>query len=148
MFGPRQDPRSEYAAVIPKFIAALRARRRPTIFGDGEQSRDFTYVDNVIDANLLAVDAADAPGLVFNVACGERITLNQLLDTLRELMGSDVEAVYTEPRPGEIRHSLADCGRARESLGYEPSVDFREGLERMIAATGEEAAAPLEPTPR
>ena len=148
VFGPRQDPRSEYAAVIPRFIAALRARRSPTIFGDGEQSRDFTYVDNVIDANLLAMDAADAPGQVFNVACGERITLNQLLDALRELMGSDVEAVRTEPRPGEIRHSLADCGRARESLGYEPSVGFREGLERMIAATAEEAAAKLEATSR
>jgi nucleoside-diphosphate-sugar epimerase len=107
---------------------------RPVIFGDGEQSRDFTYVANVVEANLLAMDAdAAVSGEVFNVACGERVTLNRLVAELRELLESDVEAVYAAPRAGDIRHSLADLSHARARLGYEPTVQLREGLEKTIA---------------
>jgi UDP-glucose 4-epimerase len=134
VFGPHQDPTSQYAAVIPNFITALTSGERPVIFGDGEQSRDFTYVANVVDANLLAMDAdAAVSGQVFNVACGERVTLNRLVAELRELLESDVEPVYAAPRAGDIRHSLADLSHAREKLGYEPSVRLREGLEKTIA---------------
>jgi nucleoside-diphosphate-sugar epimerase len=133
VFGPRQDPTSQYAAVIPNFIGALLAGERPVIFGDGEQSRDFTYVSNVVEANLLAMDASSAvAGEVYNVACGERVTLNHLVGELRELLDADVEPIYAAPRAGDIRHSLADLSRAREALGYEPSVLLREGLERTI----------------
>ncbi len=138
VFGPRQDPTSQYAAVIPNFIFALRAGQRPVIFGDGEQSRDFTYVANVVDANLLAMDAAGVGGGVFNVACGERVTLNRLVSELRDLLDADVEPVYAEPRAGDIRHSLADLSKARSHLGYEPSVDLRDGLERTIEAFSDE----------
>jgi nucleoside-diphosphate-sugar epimerase len=132
VFGPRQDPTSQYAAVIPNWITALLAGRRPVIFGDGEQSRDFTYVSNVVDANLLAIDAPGVAGQVFNVACGRRVTLNRLVGELRELIGSDVEPVYAEPRVGDIKHSLADLRAARARLGYEPAVALREGLQRTI----------------
>jgi UDP-N-acetylglucosamine/UDP-N-acetyl-alpha-D-glucosaminouronate 4-epimerase len=132
VFGPRQDPRSEYAAAVPKFINELMAGERPTVFGDGEQSRDFAYVENIVDANLLAMDAQGVAGQVFNVACGESITINQLLEELRELLETDIEAEYVAPRPGDVRHSLADISRARTALGYEPSVDLREGLRRTI----------------
>jgi UDP-glucose 4-epimerase len=141
VFGPRQDPQSEYAAVIPKFIAAYAAGRAPTIYGDGEQSRDFTYVDNIVDANLLALDAPGVSGRTFNVACGERITLNGLSDELRAQMGVDIEPLHDAARPGDILHSLADVGRARDELGYEPRVGFAEGLRRTIACTGYEAPA-------
>jgi UDP-glucose 4-epimerase len=132
VFGPRQDPRSQYAAVIPNFITALMSSQPPTVFGDGEQSRDFTYVQNVVEANVLAMDAENVAGRVFNVACGEQITLNQLLDELRDLLGCEVEAEYLDRRPGDVPHSLADCSAAREALGYEPSIDLREGLRRTI----------------
>jgi nucleoside-diphosphate-sugar epimerase len=132
VFGPRQDPTSQYAAVIPNFISALAAGEPPVIFGDGEQSRDFTYVANVVDANLLAMDAPRAAGGVFNVACGERVTLNLLVSELRDLINPDVEPVYAAPRAGDIRHSLADLSRARAELSYEPSITLREGLERTL----------------
>jgi nucleoside-diphosphate-sugar epimerase len=132
VFGPSQDPTSQYAAVIPNFVTALMAGEPPVIFGDGEQSRDFTYVANVVDANILAMDAPEVAGKVFNVASGERVALNRLVDELRDLLGSDVEPVYAAPRPGDIKHSLADLTRAREQLGYEPHVRLREGLERTI----------------
>jgi UDP-glucose 4-epimerase len=132
VFGPRQDPTSQYAAVIPNFIGALLAGERPVIFGDGEQSRDFTYVANVVEANLLAVDAPDVAGRIYNVACGERITVNRLVAELRDLLRSDVEPVYAAPRAGDIPHSLADLARAHTELGYEPAVRLREGLERTI----------------
>ncbi len=141
VFGPRQDPQSEYAAVIPKFIAAYAAGRAPTIYGDGAQSRDFTYVDNVVDANLLALDASAVSGRVFNVACGEQITLNGLSDELRAQMGVDVEPLHGAARPGDILHSLADVRRARDELGYEPRIGFSEGLRRTIEYTGHEAPA-------
>jgi UDP-glucose 4-epimerase len=133
VFGPRQDPASYYAAVIPKFIGMLVRGEPPTVHGDGEQSRDFTYVDNVVDANLLAAESAMAAGEVINVACGERITLNRLLDRLRAILGVDVHAVHGAPRPGDVRHSLADIGKAEKLLGYKPRVDLDEGLRRTIA---------------
>jgi nucleoside-diphosphate-sugar epimerase len=132
VFGPRQDPTSQYSAVIPNFITALSTGRSPVIFGDGEQSRDFTYVANVVQANVLAMEAADVGGKVYNVACGERVTLNRLVAELRDLLGAEVDPVYAAPRPGDITHSLADVSRAREELDYEPTVQLREGLERTI----------------
>ena len=132
VFGPRQDPRSQYAAVIPTFITELMAGRSPVIFGDGEQSRDFTYVANVVHANLLAMDAPGVAGKVYNIACGERVTVNRLVHELRDLLGADIEPVYTARRPGEVEHSLAELSLAQRELGYEPVVALREGLERTI----------------
>jgi len=144
VFGPQQDPLSQYAAVIPRFITALLEDKAPVVFGDGEQSRDFTYIDNVIDANLRAADAEGVSGQTFNVACGERISLNQLLDEIRAIVGSEVEASYLDPRQGDVKHSLADISRAREQLGYEPFVDFNQGLLRTVEAlrAGAELDAP------
>jgi UDP-glucose 4-epimerase len=133
VFGPRQDPRSQYAAVIPNFITAVLEDRGPIVHGDGEQSRDFTFVDNAVDANILAADAPGAAGEAFNVACGERVSLNEVVARLGALAGVGVEAVHTDPRPGDVRHSLADISKARELLGYEPAVDFEEGLRRTYA---------------
>ncbi len=132
IFGPRQDPQSEYAAVIPKFVTALLAGQAPTVFGDGEQSRDFTYIDNAVDANLAACTAPGAPGKVFNIACGGQFTLNQLLAQLQEIIGSSITAEYTEPRPGDIKHSLADITAAQDGLGYKPATGFRRGLEITV----------------
>ncbi len=134
IFGPRQDPRSEYAAVVPRFVTALLRGQRPTVFGDGEQSRDFTYVANVVAANLRALEApAAALGRAFNVACGERYTLNALLDAIRRETGRDLAATYEAPRPGDIRHSQAGIELARAVLGYEPAVSFEEGIRRTVA---------------
>jgi len=134
VFGPRQDPNSEYAAVIPKFIRAVMEGRRPMIFDDGEQSRDFTFVENVVEANLLACLAGpDAAGEVINVACGERVTLNEVADAVQDVLGTHTGVDYGDPRPGDIKHSLADIGKARRLLGYNPKVGFREGLERTAA---------------
>jgi nucleoside-diphosphate-sugar epimerase len=130
VFGPRQDPTSYYSAVIPKFIKALLEGRQPTIFGDGEQSRDFTYVDNVVHANLLACKAQDAAGEMMNVACGERITLNELVSSLQKILGIDISAKYESPRAGDIKHSLADIAKAEKLLGYEVQVSMQEGLTR------------------
>jgi UDP-glucose 4-epimerase len=138
VFGPRQDPLSQYAAVIPRFITAFLDGGSPVVFGDGEQSRDFTYVDNAVNASLAAAGAEGVGGEVFNIACGERITLNALIDELRRLTGSDVDPTYAEARPGEVRHSLADVSRARDALGYEVAVDVRGGLSRTLAFHEEE----------
>ncbi len=132
IFGPRQDPNSEYSAVIPKFIKALMAGKKPVVFGDGEQSRDFTYIDNAVQANLLATTAPDAVGKYFNIACGARFTLNQLLDALREIIGADARAQYDPPRPGDILHSYADIERARQDMNYNPRVDFMAGLKKTV----------------
>jgi nucleoside-diphosphate-sugar epimerase len=133
VFGPRQDPTSQYSGVVSRFISALHENGRPVIYGDGEQSRDFTYIDNIVAANLSAANAPGASGKVINVANGERITLNQLLAELKELTGrQDVSAEYAEPRVGDVRHSLADNTLARELLGYESKVGLREGLQRTI----------------
>jgi len=133
VFGPRQDPSSQYSGVISRFISALLSGERPVIYGDGEQSRDFTYIDNVVDANLKASESAGAVGQVINIANGERISLNHLLDELKELTGkADVVADYKEPRAGDVKHSLADISRARNLLGFEPKVDLRSGLRQTI----------------
>jgi UDP-N-acetylglucosamine/UDP-N-acetyl-alpha-D-glucosaminouronate 4-epimerase len=133
VFGPRQDPGSQYSGVVSRFISALLGNERPVIYGDGEQSRDFTYIENVVAANVSAASAAGASGKVINVANGERVTLNELLDELKQLTGkSDVTAEYLEPRVGDVRHSLADNSMARELLGYESKVGLREGLQRTI----------------
>jgi UDP-glucose 4-epimerase len=134
VFGPGQDPQSQYAAVIPNFITAALEGGQPLIHGDGEQSRDFTFVDNAVDANLLAASAPGAAGEAFNVACGERTSLNEIVIRLSTLAGREIEAVHTDPRPGDVRHSLADIGKAREILGYAPAVDFEEGLRRTYTA--------------
>ena len=133
VFGPRQDPGSQYSGVVSRFISSLCSDERPVIYGDGEQSRDFTYIDNVVAANLSAASAKDAAGKVINVANGQRITLNELLAELKALIGKqDVTAEYREPRVGDVRHSLADNSLARKFLGYEVKVDLREGLQRTI----------------
>lgn len=144
VFGPHQDPRSMYAAVIPNFISALLAGESPTIFGDGEQSRDFTYVDNVIAANLLAMDAVSVAGRVYNVACGESTTVNELVACLGEILNTDIKPVYCLARSGDVKHSLADISRACAELGYEPTVSFREGLERTVEAIREALAQHLD----
>jgi len=134
VFGPRQDPSSEYSAVIPKFTAALLAGRAPTIYGDGGQTRDFTYIENVVRANLLAAEAPEeACGEAYNIACGERISLLDLVERLGRITGREIAPVHGDPRPGDIRHSLADIGKARRLLGYEPVVTLDEGLERTVA---------------
>jgi nucleoside-diphosphate-sugar epimerase len=139
VFGPRQDPTSQYAAVVPNFIAALLSGERPVIYGDGTQSRDFTYVANVVQANVLAMHAPDVAGKVFNVACGERISVNRLVAELRDLLDTDIQPIYAPGRLGDIKHSLADLSSAREQLGYEPLVPLRDGLERTIEHFAEAA---------
>jgi nucleoside-diphosphate-sugar epimerase len=150
VFGPRQDPLSAYAAVIPRFIAAFLDQTPPPVYGDGTQSRDFTYVDNAIDATMLAADAEGVAGETFNVACGERTSLNELLDELRAVSGHPIDARYTEPRPGDVRHSLADIGATRERLGYEPAVDVRTGVKRTFEGQLERHPDPAQvpPPPR
>jgi nucleoside-diphosphate-sugar epimerase len=133
VFGPRQDPGSQYSGVVSRFISTLLSDEQPVIYGDGEQSRDFTYIDNVVFANLKAASAKEASGKVINVANGQRITLNELLAELKDLTGKqDVTAEYREPRVGDVRHSLADITLARKFLGYESKVELREGLQRTI----------------
>ena len=132
VFGPRQDPSSPYSGVISLFISALCEHRQPTIYGDGEQTRDFTYVANVVDGVLRACEAPQASGQVINVATGGRISLNQLLATLSELVGSTVAPVYASPRAGDVRDSQADIGKAEQLLGYRPLVDLQEGLKKTL----------------
>lgn len=136
VFGPRQDPDSEYAAVIPKFIVRMLRGQQPVIFGDGEQSRDFTFVDNVVAANLLAAEApAEAvSGEVFNIASGVRVTLNQLVEQLSKALDLKMEPIYCDPRPGDVRHSHADTTKALGAFGYEPIVDLVAGLQLTVAA--------------
>jgi len=132
VFGPRQDPASQYAAVIPRFLTALVEKRRPIVFGDGEQTRDFTYVANVVQANLLAATSPHASGQVINIGCGEQISLNRVLQLAGELLNIQPAADYREPRPGDVRDSLADISLARRLLAYKPVVGFREGLARTL----------------
>ena len=134
VFGPRQDPASEYAAVIPRFLTALIEKRRPIVFGDGEQTRDFTYIANVVQANLLAASSSEAVGYALNIGCGEQISLNTVLRLAGELLGVTVDADYREPRPGDVRDSCADINLAQRLLGYRPSVSFHEGLARTLDA--------------
>ena len=133
VFGPRQDPRSHYAAVIPIFITAVASGRRPIVYGDGLQSRDFTFIENVIEANLLACAAPkEATGEVYNVACGECFTLLDLLDEIGSVLNKKAKALFEPARPGDVKHSLADISRARKSLSFEPKVSFAEGLRRTV----------------
>jgi len=135
VFGPRQDPTSEYSAVIPRFITAALGGGRPTIYGDGEQSRDFTFVADVVRANLNACTAGpDALGRAYNIACGGRISLNALLEEIGRLTGRTLAAEHVAPRPGDIRHSLAAIDAARERIGFRPEVALPEGLRRTIEA--------------
>ncbi len=133
VFGPRQDPGSPYSGVLSRFITAMLDGRSPTVYGDGEQSRDFTYVTNVVDATLRAAEAPGISGMVFNVGTGRRFTLNQTLALLEKISGRRANPKYDLPRPGDIRDSQADIRLAREKLGYAPSVDFEEGLRRTWA---------------
>ena len=132
VFGPRQDPQSQYAAAIPAFVTAILANRPPTVYGDGEQTRDFTYIDNVVHGNLLAAGMPKAGGQVVNLACGDRISVNQVIAKINDLLGKNVEPIYTDPRPGDVRHSCADIRLARELLKFEPQVSFDDGMARAI----------------
>ncbi|MGC8667536.1 MAG: SDR family oxidoreductase [Chthonomonadales bacterium] len=132
VFGPMQDPASEYAAVIPKFITALLEGRPVCVHGDGEQSRDFTYIENVVEANLLALNSPKANGHAINIGCGERTTLLQLIAELERITGRRASVEHGPPRPGDVPHSLADINKARNLLGYNPKVDLRQGLQRTV----------------
>jgi nucleoside-diphosphate-sugar epimerase len=132
VFGPYQDPASQYAAAIPAFVTAILKDEPPTIYGDGEQSRDFTYIDNVVGANLLAARASQTKGEVINIACGQAVTVNEIIDIINELLGKNVKPKYTDPRPGDVKHSLADITAAKELIGFEPTVSFRDGLKLAI----------------
>lgn len=128
VFGPRQDPTSFYSAVIPKFITALLNNEQPTIYGDGEQSRDFTYIDNVVYANLLACKAPNIGGEMFNIACGDSITLNELLESLNEILEKNIQPIYEDERAGDVKHSLADINKAKEKMNFEVQVNTDQGL--------------------
>jgi UDP-glucose 4-epimerase len=132
IFGPRQDPSSQYASVIPNFVRKMIKGENPVIFGDGEQSRDFLYVSNVVEANILASKTSEASGEAFNIAGGERITINSLVQSINEVLDKEIKPSYSEPRPGDIKLSFADISRARKMLKYDPSVSFREGLRETV----------------
>lgn len=132
VFGPNQDPTSTYAAVIPKFITAMILGKEVTIYGDGGQSRDFTFVENVVEANILATKVTNGLGQTFNIACGQRVTINELAKNIAKMLNVDVKPVHLEPRPGDVRHSLADISNAQHFLGYEPKIGFEEGLRITI----------------
>jgi nucleoside-diphosphate-sugar epimerase len=132
VFGPHQDPASQYAAAIPAFVTAILRDQRPTIYGDGEQTRDFTYVDNVVQANLLAARAKETHGEVINVACGEAVTVNAIIGTINRLLGKSVKPIYAPARAGDVKHSLADITAAKKLIGFQPVTLFREGLEKSI----------------
>jgi UDP-glucose 4-epimerase len=132
IFGPKQDPNSVYSAVIPMFIDALLHDRPPIIFGDGEQSRDFTFIENVVQANLLAMSAEHLHGEAMNIACGKRISLNQLLKILKKILGSKLTPIYQEPRKGDVRHSLADIRKSKKFINYMPKVGTEEGLNKTV----------------
>jgi len=138
VFGPRQDPKSEYAAVIPRFVTAALAGQGVTIYGDGTQSRDFCFIDNVVSANLLAAEAPGAAGRMFNIACGEAISLNQMLALIEQISGAPIARQHQPPRAGDVRHSLADVQAARTTLGYEPRVSFADGLRRTYVGDNRE----------
>jgi UDP-glucose 4-epimerase len=140
VFGPRQDPTSQYSAVIPRFITAVLQGQKPVIYGDGEQSRDFTFVANTVEANIRSCYAEKVGGEFFNVACGERFTLLDLLHSIGKILGKPAEAKHEPGRPGDVRHSLADISKIKNAMGYEPRVTFHEGLERTVAFFSQETA--------
>jgi nucleoside-diphosphate-sugar epimerase len=137
VFGPGQDPDGEYAAVVPKFIELMMNGERPVIYGDGEQSRDFTYIDNVVQANIKAA-LSDCNAEALNVACGGRVTINSLVERLNDEIDTDLEPKHDDPRAGDVRHSQAEISKAQEQIGYEPTVDFEAGLKRTVAAFSSE----------
>jgi UDP-glucose 4-epimerase len=138
VFGPNQDPTSQYSAVIPKFIKLIKEGKRPVIYGDGSQSRDFTYVSNNVEANILACTAPGVAGEVFNIACGERYTLLDLVNTINEILGTYVQPIFESPRPGDVKHSLAGIEKAQQMLQFEVKVRFREGLVKTIETLGKD----------
>jgi nucleoside-diphosphate-sugar epimerase len=141
VFGPQQDPHSEYSAVIPKFITRLLANQTITIHGDGEQSRDFTFIDNVVEANLLALKGPNAAGKMYNIGCGERVTLNRLVVLLEQQLSVKAQVNFGPPKAGDVRHSLADIERAKAMLHYHPRITVEEGLRRTVAAYKNDVAA-------
>ena len=132
VFGPYQNPESQYAAAIPAFVTKILKDESPTVYGDGEQSRDFTYIDNVINANLLAARANQTHGEVINIACGEEITINGIIELINDSVGKNVKPIYVDTRPGDVKHSLADIGLAKKVIGYKPVINFRDGLAKAI----------------
>lgn len=132
VFGPRQDPKSEYAAVIPKFATAMLEGKSPTIYGDGTQSRDFTYIENTVKGNLLAATSPIAPGQVINLACGQRYTLLDLVNVINDYLGTNIKPTFAPPRTGDIKHSLADISKAEELLGYAPATLFKDGVSNTV----------------
>ena len=132
IFGPNQDPTSQYAAAIPAFVTAILKDQPPTIYGDGVQSRDFTYVDNVVEANLLAARAKQTAGQVINIACGRAVTVNEIIDMINTSLGKSVKPIYTDPRSGDVKHSLADITAAKKLIGYKPIIQFKDGLKLAI----------------
>ncbi len=132
VFGPYQDPTSQYAAAIPAFVTSILKDKPPTIFGDGEQSRDFTYIDNVVHANLLAAEAKQISGQVVNIACGQSVTVNQIIQMINKITSKKIKPLYVDSRPGDVKHSLADISSAKKLIGYEPTVTFESGLENAI----------------
>jgi nucleoside-diphosphate-sugar epimerase len=132
VFGPHQDPTSQYAAAIPAFVTAILKDKQPTIFGDGLQSRDFTYVDNVIEANLLAARAKETKGEVINIATGQAVTVNETIDLIDQLLGKNIKPIYADPRPGDVKHSLADISTAENLIGFKPKLSFKKGLQLAI----------------
>ena len=132
IFGPRQNPHSQYSSVIPKFIRLLQEGKRPTIWGDGTSSRDFTYIDNVVQANLLACEMKNAPGHIINIACGRAFSINEMVEKLNGILGTNIPGDHGPEKKGEVKHSLADIGKAKKILGYEPKIGFEEGLRRTV----------------
>jgi UDP-glucose 4-epimerase len=132
VFGPHQDPQSQYGAAIPAIVTRMLRGERPTLFGDGQQTRDFCYVDNVVQANLLAAEAPGVRGQEINIACGQRVTVNDIVRLTNEILGTRLEPQYAPPRPGDVRDSLADISLARQVIGYQPAVMFEEGLRRCV----------------
>jgi UDP-glucose 4-epimerase len=132
VFGPFQDPTSQYAAAIPAFVTSILRGKPPTIYGDGEQSRDFTYIDNVVEANLLAARAKKTSGEVVNIACGEAVTINEIIGMINDITGKNVKPIYVPARTGDVKHSLADIALAKKLIGYKPVTPFRQGLEIAI----------------
>jgi nucleoside-diphosphate-sugar epimerase len=132
VFGPHQDPASQYAAAIPAFVTAILKDQPPTIFGDGQQSRDFTYVENVVQANLLAARAKQTAGQVVNIACGHVVTVNEIIDMINDALDKSIKPTYVDPRPGDVKHSQADISLAQQLLGFKPAVTFKTGLAKAI----------------
>ncbi|MGD0596239.1 MAG: SDR family oxidoreductase [Sedimentisphaerales bacterium] len=132
VFGPHQDPTSQYAAAIPAFVTSILKDKPPTIYGDGEQTRDFTYVDNVVEANLLAARAKQTKGEVVNIACGEAITVNAIIDMINKIVGKNIKPTYAPSNKGDVKHSLANISQAKKLIGFKPVVSFKDGLRKAI----------------